>query len=269
MQFKLPYFDMILSRLACGDPEFEEVFSRHVHFGVWQDPDKATGEPADNSAAMDRLCQHLIDLADIRPGQDVLDAGCGFGGTLAALDEQLSPLSMTGLNIDGRQLELARGRVTAGPGNRIDFVLGDACAMPFSEASFDRVLAVECIFHFPSREAFFEQVGRVLRPGGNLTLSDFLQPEGMPPGTWDDRDHSIWGSYTAIDLPAYQELGSRVGLELTHAQDISLSVRPTYQWFGRMLGKHFPEAEQAVLDSRLVVDIGGTGYCTLRFDRVA
>jgi ubiquinone/menaquinone biosynthesis C-methylase UbiE len=267
MQFNLPYFDMILSRLACGDPEFEETFRRHIHFGAWEDPDSAYSDRSDSIEAMERLCQHLIGIADIRQGQDILDVGCGFGGTLASIDEKFSPVRMTGLNIDQRQLDVARQRVAASPRNHLKFVQGDACAMDFPEDSFDRVLAVECIFHFPSREAFFSHVGRILRPGGNLTLSDFLQPEGTPPGLWDDHDHALWGSHTAVDLQDYRDLAARAGLELTHAQDISLNVRPTYHWFGKLLGKHFPEAEKATIDSRFVMDVGGLGYCTLRFDR--
>ncbi len=266
MHVKLPYFDMILARLAQGDPDFEEAFRRHVHFGAWEDPDNAYLDRPDSIKAMDRLCLHLIKLADIQDGQDILDVGCGFGGTLATLDEQFSPVRLTGLNIDERQLEVARGRLFPRPGNQLDFVLGDACEMHFPPRSFDRVLAVECIFHFPSRKTFFGHVARVLRPGGNLTLTDFLQPEGAPAAHFDATDDPLWGSHTAIGLQAYRELGEEVGLVLTHAHDISRHVRPTYHWFGQLLGRHYPEAEAVLKESQLIMDLGGLGYCTLRFD---
>ncbi len=266
MAVKLPYFDMILSRLAAGDAEFEETFWRHTHFGLWEEPEKAYTDQADSVAAMERMCHYVTSLADIQPGQDLLDVGCGFGGTLASLDQRLTPLRMTGLNIDDRQLRVARERVVASPGNKVEFVQGDACEMQFPNGSFDRVLATECIFHFPSREKFFQHAGRVLRPGGNLTLTDFLHPEGIPPGQWDG-DESLWGSQTAINVSTYQELADKVGLELVYLKDISPNVRPTYYWFGRLLEKHFPGSEQAILDSRLIVDVGGLGYCALRFNR--
>ncbi len=262
----LPYFDMILSRLECQDPEFEQAFQRHVHFGAWLDPDQAYGDRDDSIRAMDRLCQHLLQLADIQDGQTLLDVGCGFGGTLATIDQQFSGMNLTGLNIDARQLEIARKRVTAKSGNQLQFVVGDACQMAFEQGSFDRILAVECIFHFPSRLAFFEHVARTLRPGGNLTLTDFLQPEGAPPGQFDDPDHPLWGSHRSITLKAYQDLATQVGLVMTHSQDISRNVRPTYQFFGQLLGRHFPAAEDATKMSQFIMDTGCLGYCTLRFD---
>lgn len=264
MNLKLPYFDMILSRLECGDREFEEAFRRHVHFGAWEDPENAYEDVPDSIVAMDRLCQHLLQLAEIRDGQDILDVGCGFGGTLATIDEQFSNVNLTGLNIDPRQLEVARNRIQ--PRNPLRFVEGDACEMPFPDASFDRMLAVECIFHFPSRLAFLKHARRVLRPQGNLTMTDFLLPEGSPPGHWDEANNSLWGPYTSIGLAEYQQLAAQAGLVLTHARDISRHVRPTYHFFGRLLGRHFPEALEATRLGMFIMDAGGIGYCTLRFE---
>lgn len=212
---------------------------------------------------MDRMCQHLLELAEIRDGQEILDVGCGFGGTLATIAEQFTAKRLTGLNIDGRQLALARQRIPA----HIELVEGDACALPFPDQSFDRVLAVECIFHFPSRPDFFRHAARVLRPGGNLTLSDFLSPQEQKAGLFDAEDDPLWGRHDAIHIEAYRELGAEHGLELTHAADISRHVRPTYYWFGKTLGKHWAQAQEMLNISQFILDAGGLAYCTLRFAR--
>ncbi|MBS2038797.1 class I SAM-dependent methyltransferase [bacterium] len=267
MQIQLPYFDIILSRLAQGDPDFQQAFGRHIHFGVWDDPEVSGADLMQTAEAMERMCQLLLDLADIQPGQQVLDVGCGFGGTLASLNERLSPVRMTGLNIDARQLEVARQRALAREGNQLDFVVGDACQLPFPDASFDRVLAVECIFHFPSRRAFFEHAARVLKPGGNLTLSDFVLPEGTPPAQYDGTTEVLWGPHTAIDLAHYQQLAAEVGLRLTGGQDISASVMPSYDFYGGLLGRYLPEAGEVTRLSKFFMQVGAFAYCTLRFDR--
>lgn len=254
MQIQLPYFDIILSRLESGDPDFLEAFQRHVHFGAYFGQES----PAE---AMEQLTQLMIDMAEIQAGQQVLDVGCGFGGTLMSLKEQFPANALTGLNIDPRQLEVAGQRCP-----EVQLVQGDACAMPFPDASFDRVLAVECIFHFPSRRAFFEHARRVLRPGGNLTLSDFVVPEGTPAGSYDHTTEMLWGRHTAIEMPEYRALAAEVGLELTASEDISTQVLPSYDFLGGLLGRHLPVAAEVTRLSKFFMEMGGIGYSLLRFD---
>src|SRR5439155_10489956 len=139
-------------------------------WGYWDDPASADGSLSNFAAAAARLSRQVIAAAGVRDGQRVLDAGCGFGGTLADLHERLPGVDLVGLNIDARQLGQAREQLPT----RVRLVAGDACRLPFADASFDRVLCVEAIFHFAGRDLFLAEVRRVLRPGGRLVLSDFV-----------------------------------------------------------------------------------------------
>lgn len=229
-----PYLDLLLERLEAGDPGFSAAFGRHVHWGFWADPALADGSIADYAAAAERLSDQLLRLAAITAGERVLDAGCGIGGTLAQLDRRACGLDLTGLNIDGRQLRRAAASVAPSPGNLLRWVEGDACAMPFATHAFDAVLAVECIFHFPSREAFFAECARVLVPGGRLVLCDFvptaalrlLQRLGPGPGA------RVRATYGPIDgscsLGGYRHLARRHGMRLQSDLDITASTLPTY-----------------------------------------
>lgn len=115
----------------------------------------------------------LLAAGKVASGQRLLDVGCGFGGTIEQINTEYSAMRLAGLNIDLRQLVAAEAQTKAVNGNHMSWVAADACELPFEDNSFDRVLAVECIFHFSSRERFLGEAAHVLRPGGYLALSDF------------------------------------------------------------------------------------------------
>lgn len=276
----LPYIDLLLGHLARGNPQLEQSFGRHIHWGYWPHPGLARPDcPADYAAAAERLSLELLDLAAVAPGMRLLDTGCGFGGTLACLDEARQPLDLLGLNIDPRQLARAAGLARPRPGNTIAFVAGDACALPFADASFDRVMAVECVFHFPSRAAFLAEVRRVLRPGGALVLSDFVPAPAWVPVTrlarapWFDRLNLFGACDVTCSAAAYRRLAAAAGLSLTVLRDITRQTLPTYAFLGLMLqasgargvAARWGRAGLAMLD--LVGRTGLLRYSLLRFDR--
>lgn len=276
----LPYIDLLLGQLARGNPQLEQSFGRHIHWGYWPDPAAARPDSAaDYAAAAERLSLELLALADIAPGMRVLDAGCGFGGTLACLEEATPSLEMVGLNIDPRQLARAAGLARPRPGNAISFVGGDACTLPFADTSFDRVLAVECIFHFPSRAAFLAEVRRVLRPGGALVLSDFVPaaafvPMGRLLRRPALRHYNVLGDCdVSASAATYRRLAKANGLRLTTLRDITRHTLPTYAFLRKLVGRGRGRRLAAGLSAPLVglLDlIGRTGllrYSLLRFDR--
>lgn len=174
MSNPLPYFDVLLDNLDKGFTDLDLAFGRHVHWGYWPNPDLADGTASDFARAAEALSETVWRAGDIREGQKILDVGCGFGGTVASLNEHFSHLQIIGLNIDPRQIERAKTKILPKTTNKIKFIVGNACDLPFADGTIDRVLAVECIFHFPDRVKFFKEVKRVLKPGGLLSISDFI-----------------------------------------------------------------------------------------------
>lgn len=102
-------------------------------------------------------------------GKEILDIGCGFGWfELYALDQGVSKI--TGIEPTEESIATAKRNIKD---TRADFVLGSAIELPFEDASVDTVVSWEVIEHIPKQteDKMFQEVFRVLKPGGRFYLS--------------------------------------------------------------------------------------------------
>jgi ubiquinone/menaquinone biosynthesis C-methylase UbiE len=124
--------------------------------------------------------RRLIDQADVADGMRVLDVGCGTG-TLTILGRQAHPnAEFTGMDGDREILATAR-RKAAVAGLSVQFDHGLADALPYPDASFDRVVS-SLVFHHlvpEQKRRAFGEIRRVLVADGQLHIADFGKPEGV------------------------------------------------------------------------------------------
>jgi len=136
--------------------------SGYFNFGYWGAGAKSQQEAS--AALVDQMVARIAD----RTGR-ILDVACGLGGSTKRLTQTYAPEMITGINISDAQI--ADARVLA-PG--CTFEVMNATELDFPDNHFDAVICIEGACHFDTRDKFFKEAHRVLKPGGSLALADML-----------------------------------------------------------------------------------------------
>lgn len=194
-----------------------------LNLGYWEE---ARTYP-DAAAA---LAIQLGDAAQLAPGKELLDVGFGFAEPDLFWLDHYNLKRIAGLNVTPLHVQRAQQRVRdRGLEDRMDLRLGSATEMPFEDESFDSVTALECAFHFDTRERFFEEAYRVLRPGGTLALADGATMPGARPPSWLNRQVlKRWGVPLAnvYDADEYCAKLGEQGFEQVRKRSIRQHVFP-------------------------------------------
>jgi SAM-dependent methyltransferase len=115
-----------------------------------------------------RLAEPFLDFSGWRDGETVLDAGCGRGNLASALARRAKDVHIAGIDFSPQYIEHAT-RQNHSP--NITFRVGDICALPFADASSDRVLS-QLVLHFvPDTERAVSELRRVARPGATVAAA--------------------------------------------------------------------------------------------------
>ncbi|NEQ39049.1 MAG: methyltransferase domain-containing protein [Okeania sp. SIO3I5] len=244
------YFDILIEKFA-EDPELEKAFGQHIHWGYWEDPSQSKGTLLDFGIAANNLSQKVIQLSGINNGVSILDAGCGFGGTIGMLNNDFSQLNLVGVNIDEAQVIRAREIIKPKNDNYVEFVCANACDLPKFQQLFDYVIVLECIFSFPSRETFFQEVRKNLKIGGKLIVVDFIINDKIY-YFWQKLEKEIlnrlitntYGTKATnkvkfISLEDYKNIGINTDFKLEKVIDITKNVQPTYSIINRLIIQSF------------------------------
>jgi ubiquinone/menaquinone biosynthesis C-methylase UbiE len=160
--------------LAWIDREGEVTLMNYGYISL--EPDAAT-IPLEASDEGNRLClqlyHHIASAVELKD-RDMLEVGSGRGGGAAYVRRAFKLRSMTGVDYSERAVAFCQ-RAHQQPG--LQYVHGDAEALPFEDQRFDAVLNVESSHCYGSMQRFLSEVHRVLKTGGRLSWADFRSPE--------------------------------------------------------------------------------------------
>ncbi len=102
---------------------------------------------------------------------EILEVGCGRGGGLSYVNRYFSPKTITGVDLNNKAVKFCKTYYKDQKNAR--FIKADAQKLPFDAESFDFILNVESSHRYPNPEMFFNEVKRVLKPGGYFSITDF------------------------------------------------------------------------------------------------
>ena len=124
------------------------------------------------TAGLDQRWRKLAVSAVVWPGDRVLDACCGTGDL--AVEAERRGGRVVGLDFSERMLERARRK-----SGTIEWVPGDALALPFADADFDAATVGFGVRNLADLAGGLEELARVLRPGGKLAVLEITRPRGV------------------------------------------------------------------------------------------
>ncbi len=207
--------------------------------------------PMDGSDEKNRCCaqlyHHVAALRDLT-GKKVLEVSCGHGGGASYITRTFEPSSYTALDLNPTGIDYCRDRHQV---EGLEFIQGDAEALPFDDASFDAVINVEASHCYPHFPKFLSEVERVLVPGGTFQYADFRFRESMPP--WEDGIEKC-----ALEVGQMTDISQNVllGLDANSERSLELIGRKLPK-FLHGLGRDFAGVEgsriyRALVDGELV-----------------
>lgn len=170
-----------------------------IHYGYWDEQVRSFPE------SLARMNAVMREAADISSSDEVLDAGCGVGGSSIYLAGEVG-CRVTGITLSARQVEQAtRNARTRDLEGSVRFMEMDYCHTDFPDASFDVIWGCESICYAGDKNTFIEEAWRLLRPGGRLVVADGFVTE------FDNNKHPTIRKWLDGWMVNYLETPSRFG----------------------------------------------------------
>jgi tocopherol O-methyltransferase len=214
---------------------WEKIWGEHMHHGYYG----PTGSHRKNrrQAQID-LIDECLQWANVTQASDILDSGCGIGGSSLELATRFKA-RVTGITLSSLQANRARERaakagLTGEEAPCARFEVADALDTPFPDQSFDFIWSMESGEHMPDKVAWLQECYRLLKPGGKLlmatwchrptySLAGSLSPSEQQQLAWI---YEVYGLPYVVSVPEYEAIADHCGFREVKTADWTQAVAP-------------------------------------------
>ncbi len=233
-----------------------------LHYGVWDKNTKSLSEAIINTNAQ------LAALGNISASYNILDAGCGVGGSSIFLAKKYG-CKVTGITLSKRQVQTAtdfseKNQVA----HLAKFREMDYTATEFPDNHFDVVWAIESMQTANDKSLFFKEMERVLKPGGKLLFADVFKI-----GTWKIEKTLVmqtmlngWAMSDILSIPELEKLGKSYNFAFAENRNVSKEIIPSikkyyrFAWLGMIGTKWYNLFHNATHFSKIHYKTGFAQY---------
>jgi arsenite methyltransferase len=184
----------------------------------------------DEAALASLGCGNPTAVADLRPGETVLDLGSGAGLDVLLSAQRVGPTGKAyGLDMTEEMLALARQNAQRAGATNVEFLKGRIEDVPLPAGTIDVVIS-NCVINLSvDKPAVFAEMARVLRPGGRLGVSDVVAADGLTAAERAERGSFVGCIAGALSVSEYE-----TGLRAAGFEDVSVTF--THEVADRMYG---------------------------------
>ncbi len=201
--------------VSCTDPAHG---SAAVSF--YSDLDRA--DLPDTAVLASLGCGNPLAVADLNPGERVLDLGSGGGIDVLLSAQRVGPTGRAiGLDMTDEMLALAQRNATEAGATNVEFLKGHIEAIPLPADSIDVVIS-NCVINLAAdKPSVFAEIARVLRPGGRIGITDIVADDALTPAQRAERGAYVGCIAGALSVTEFAD-------GLTSAGLTDVSVTPTH-----------------------------------------